>query len=160
MVTLAKHMWACAQCRGALSCILKALGCHVDQRADDIVFFDDCRSFSHVPGLHKRSRSDRDYRRALLDQVIKRRKGSQRAPFVGADGYARGTEFKWCVQELAALQRCTYRLWEEYPGVVVVKSDAARLGMPAKDFVHYVCHLPAAGHVAVALPPTVSCHMK
>ena len=49
MVTLAKHMWACAQCRDALSCILKALGCHVDQRADDIVFFDDCRSFSQFP---------------------------------------------------------------------------------------------------------------
>ena len=69
--------------------------------------------FPCVPGRGKRPRSDRDYRRALRETVVRKRKGAQRSTFATADGFAQTVDFKWCAAEMAALQHCVLRIWNE-----------------------------------------------
>ena len=76
---------------------------------------------------------DADYKKALKDTVMKRRRCSTIRAVTDSKGSGRNTASTWATADMEKYQVAAWRSFSELTGTFVLQEDAARLGQPAQE---------------------------
>ena len=95
-----------------------------------------------------------EYKVALRESILKKRKCQSQRQVASTHGIAEGSVRKWLHHDLRGVMNACWRLAGEVEdlGPLLLKQDGARLGQPARETVHYRASVPSLGLTTFMAP--------
>lgn len=153
MVLVSEHYLHCrAACIGVRACV-DTLCRRIGERIEALGF--SSNPLKHGASLDhrgRRHRIDEDFKRALVTEILTKRKGHSKASIACIDGIREGSCRDWDHAEIMGYIQSCWRQVGQAGGVYSLQLDAARLGQPARETVVHILQ-NNGGNVACYLPP-------
>lgn len=150
---LAGHFLHCAPCMRILKSSCESLASGIEGALPDLGLDTDALAHAFLPEpKRKRHRVDEDYKAALTERVVKRRRCHGKSAVLNMHGINSSACSRWDHIELLRYQRSAWRAIGSCSGIFCLQHDGARVGQPARESVTMILQHNATD-VACYLPP-------